>query len=91
VRRVIPAIGLLALGCAHQNVANNWVPCPEGFSVDAHHTMGTIKGDATLRAYEAGERDGVDSNYRGTEVGGSVYFKFNDPDRCPVWGGEPRK
>ena len=89
-----PVVGTLAVcgatiwlaGCAHPA---RWVPCPTGLSIDVHHTSGTLKGDDSLKALQAGERDAIDSNFDGIEVGGSMHFALGDePARCRTWGGD---
>ena len=83
---LLMVVVLLATGCA---TATRWVPCPTGLSIDVHHTSGTLKGDDSLKALQAGERDAIDSNFDGIEVGGSMHFALGDePARCRTWGGD---
>jgi len=73
-------------GCAHPA---RLTPCLDRLTIDAHHVSGTLKGDDSLRAMAAGERDRVDSNHRAFEVGGSLEFAIGyAPDECRAYGGE---
>lgn len=76
---------LLTVGCA---TPARWIPCPDGLSVDVHHTWGRYDGSDLAKAL-GGETDGFDSNYKALEVGGSVHFGLGqEPARCRTWGGE---
>ena len=89
-----PVMGTLAVcgatiwlaGCAHPA---RLTPCLDRVTLDAHHVSGTLRGDDSARALAAGERDRVDSNHTGFEVGGSLEFAIGyAPDECRAYGGE---
>ena len=80
------ALAIFMAGCAHPA---RMTPCLDRLTIDAHHVSGTLKGDDSLRAMAAGERDRVDSNHRAFEVGGSLEFAIGyAPDECRAYGGE---
>ena len=79
-------LAILMAGCAHPA---RLTPCLDRITLDAHHVSGTLKGDDSARALAAGERDRVDSNHTGFEVGGSMEFAIGyAPDECRAYGGE---
>ena len=79
---VIAVLCIFFTGCA---TANRWTPCPTGFSLDVHQTLGRYDGSSE---HNTGEADGYDSNYESTRFGGSMHFALGRaPSECRVYGG----